>query len=120
MPESWHPQRPLPVTLVAVIYILSGAVGLVYHAAHPAWDPEFLWVEVLRLAAVVAGVFMLRGRDWARWCAVAWMAYHVVLGAFHDVAQFAVHAVFLVILAWCLFRPASARYFRPPRADAHQ
>ena len=35
--------------------------------------------------AIVCGVFLLRGHNWARWLALAWIAFHVVLSAFHAI-----------------------------------
>ena len=67
----------------------------------------------VRLLAIVCGVFLLRGRDWARWLAMAWIAFHVGLSYFHSTAQMAFHAVVLVIFAVVLFQPAANRYFAP-------
>ena len=47
---------------------------------------EFVGITVIGVAAVVAGVFMLRGRNWARWLALAWMASHVAISVFHPLA----------------------------------
>jgi len=42
----------------------------VYHLAefkaHP-FQNDILWVSLVRLLAIVGGVFMLRGHNWARW-----------------------------------------------------
>jgi hypothetical protein len=104
------------VTVLAWVYIVAGAAGIVYHAAEfqvkPPFHHEFLWVELLRAVAIVCGVFMLRGSNWARWLALAWIAYHVVLSAFHSAGELALHAVFCAVIAYFLFRPSSARYFR--------
>lgn len=68
-------------------------------------------VHLVRLASVVAGVFMLRGHNWARWLLVAWMAFHIVLSALHSALQLLIHvAIFSVILFFIFRRPASA-YF---------
>ena len=75
---------------------------------------DVLWVELVRLLAVVCGAFILRGHDWARWVALAWMGFHVVVSAFHAWPQLAIHVLFLVVIAWFLCRPDAARYFRPP------
>jgi len=56
-------------------------------------------------------VFILRGHNWARWLALAWMTYHVVLSAFHTVPELLMHAVFLVILTYFLFGAAANRHF---------
>ncbi|MBV8819577.1 MAG: hypothetical protein JO022_14550 [Acidobacteriaceae bacterium] len=107
-------KRPLSVTVIALVYIAVGAIGFAYHwneALAARWDG--VGIEAIRLLAIVCGVFLLRGHNWARWVAVAWMAFHVVVGALHGVGQFAVHALFCAVIAWCVFSPASARFFRP-------
>ena len=43
------------------------------------------YVHLSRLLQIVAGVFMLYGRNWARWLLVAWIAFHIVVGALHSV-----------------------------------
>jgi len=114
-------KRPLPVTILACVYIAMGAVGFVYHLpelhANNALQFDGVWIELVRLLAVVAGVFMLRGQDWARWLALAWIAFHVVVGALHSVQQFAIHALFCAVIAWFLFRPEATRFFRGVRTD---
>jgi hypothetical protein len=39
-------------------------------------------IEFTELLALIAGIFRLRRHDWARWLALAWMAFHVKLTAF--------------------------------------
>jgi hypothetical protein len=106
--------------MIGCLYIAMGAIGFAYHftelLAGGAFHSDVLWVELIRVAAMVFGAFLLRGHNWARWAALGWMAFHVVVGAFHDWLQFALHGVFLVLIAWLLFRPAAARYFCERRA----
>ena len=97
--------RPLAVTILAWLYVAVGAGGLVSHLA------DGVWVELVEIAAVIAGAFMLRGQNWARWLALAWMAFHVILSAFHAFREVAIHCLFLAVIAWILFRPEAARYF---------
>jgi hypothetical protein len=107
--------RPLAVTLIAWVYIVMGAVGFVYHARElmPPISRDSLLVEPVRLIAIVCGIYLLRGRNWARWLTVVWMAYHVVLSLFHSADQVAVHSVFLAAIAYLLFfRPEANRFFR--------
>lgn len=109
-------KRPLPVTIIASVYIVMGAIGFAYHwkefeASH-AFQGDILWVELIRLVAIVSGIFMLRGHNWARWIALAWIAFHVLLSAFHGWPELAVHCLFCAVIAWLLFRPDSGRYFR--------
>jgi hypothetical protein len=104
---------PLPIVVVAVLYLAVGVIGSVYHfRSLLAWQQGSVWAESTELLAVIAGVFLLRGHNWARWLAVAWMAFHVVLSMFHSYAQAAVHAAFLALIVWALFSSAAAQYFR--------
>ena len=88
-------KRPVSITLLAVLLIATGFLGLVYHARdinlqHPLQN-DTLWVELIRVLAIVAGIFMLRGHNWARWLALAWIAFHVVISFWHSWSQVAVH-----------------------------
>ena len=109
-------KRPLLVTIVAWLYIAMGAIGFVYHAAEfrtgGVFQYDVFWIELVRLLAVVCGVFMLRGANWARWVAVAWMGFHVVVSIFHERIQFVVHCLFFVVIAWLLFRRPATEYFK--------
>jgi len=108
------------VTILGCVYIGVGAIGFVYHLteflARGTSRYEDVWVELVRFLAIVSGVFMLRGQNWARWLALAWIAFHVVLSAFHSVSEFAVHCLFFAVIAWFLLRPEAARYFRGLRS----
>lgn len=112
-------KRPLSVTIIGCIFIAAGAVGLVYHLRefkHPPAD--LLWVSVVRLLAIVGGVFVLGGRNWARWLTLIWMAYHVVLSAFHSRSEFIMHGVLLLVIAYFLSRANAVEYFRGPNVEA--
>ncbi len=108
-------KRPLSVTVLAAVYIAVGAIGFVAHfsefQARDAFRNDAVWIELTEFLAIVCGVFMLRARNWARWLALAWIAFHVVL-SFHAFREFAVHCLFCAVIAWVLFRPEAARYFR--------
>jgi hypothetical protein len=113
-------QRPLSVTVIAWLFIVAGTVGLVYHATEFKIDGPFQYELVLvcliRLFAIVCGVFLLRGRDWARWGILIWIAYHVVLSAFHPLSELVMHSLLFVVVAWFLLRPRASAYFRGGRA----
>ncbi len=109
-------KRPLAVIAVACMYLVVGSIGAVYHfneaLAHPhvgLWDD--IWVELTEALAIVAGAWMLQGRNWARWLALAWMAFHVILSAFGPVRELAIHTVICALIAWILFLPVSRQYF---------
>lgn len=115
-------KRPLSVTIIAWLYIVTGVVGLAYHATEfdvtrPFAD-DGLWILLVRLLAVVAGAFMLRGRNWARWLAIVWMAWHVGLSLFHPVSELIMHSILLVVFAFLLFRSSASAYFRAVKTKA--
>ena len=95
--------RPASVTLIACVYILIGVIGFAYHftefkAPHP-FQSEMVRIELVRLAAIVCGAYLLRHQDWARWLALAWIAFHVILSAFHSWPEFAIHSLFCGVIA---------------------
>ena len=47
---------------------------------------------VTELVGLLAGIFMLRGHNWARWLAVAWMAFHVAI-SFPEISKLAIHSL---------------------------
>ena len=105
--------RPLSVAIIGWLYIAVGAITFTYEfrSGHPFQD-DMVWAELVRLIAVVSGVYLLRGHNWARWAALAWIAYHVILSAFHSMFELAVHALLCAAFAYFLLRPRATRYFR--------
>jgi hypothetical protein len=103
-------KRPWSIIVVSVVFVVAGVVGIVYHL--PEWrhapGPVEFWAVVVRLLAIVCGVFLFLGKHWARWLAVLWLAYHVVLSAFHSAGQTVFHLVLLVVIAWVLFSRGSS------------
>jgi hypothetical protein len=95
-------------------------MGIAYHL--PDFSPqhpfgyENLWILLLRIAAIVAGAFMLRGRNWARWLALVWIAFHLILSFFHSVGEVVIHGLVLAVFGWLLFRPDARAYFSPTAA----
>lgn len=109
-------RRPLPVSVISWVYVAAGVLGLGVHASERstpgAFQADAIWSVLVALLAIAAGVYMLRSRNWARWLAIAWMAFHVLLSAFHSARQLAVHAVMLALFAYFLFQPKATEYFR--------
>ena len=110
-------KRPLPVTIVAWLLIVAGVLNFAFHFApilppHP-FQPENLWILLLELLAIVFGAFMLRGRNWARWLALAWVAFHVYVAFLHSLSEALIHALIFLLIAYVLFRPESRAWFRP-------
>jgi hypothetical protein len=106
--------RPLSVTVIALLYLAVGTVGFIAHFPFGAFHREDIWIELVEVAAVVAGMFLLRGQEWARWLTLAWMALHVILSV-QEYPKLAVHCLFFAVIAWCLLRREATRYFRGPR-----
>jgi hypothetical protein len=109
-------KRPISVTVIAALLIVVGLVALVADftdlgsfSAHPY---ETVLIPLVHLFAIVAGAFLLLGRNWARWLAVAWMVLHVAISYGHPLTPFIMHSVFLVIITYFLFRSDARAYFR--------
>jgi hypothetical protein len=114
-------KRPISVTVLAILYVAIGTAGFLLHFPHlveqHAFQQEDLWIEMTEAVAILSGAFLLRGKDWARWLALAWMAFHVVL-SIHDYSKFAIHCLFFAVIAWYLLRREAGRYFRSAQEDA--
>jgi hypothetical protein len=112
--ETAYHRRPLSITILAWIYIAVGTIGAAAHfGGFPGPHYDVLEAELTEMGAVFSGAFLLLGRNWARWVALGWIGFHVVLSAFDKrLSEFAVHCVFCAAIAWLLRRPASARYFK--------
>src|SRR4030095_12881758 len=121
--SSMH-KRPLSITIVAWVFIIVGSVGLasgLFSVGRVAMISgssgldrhdfvDAALVTVSGLIATIGGAALLHGFRWARWVLVAWMAAHVVISMLHSIFEVAIHALFLLVLIYILFRPhASVR-----------
>jgi len=117
-------KRPLSITVISWLFVAVGAIGLAYHATEfktgRPFQSDVLWVCLVRLLAILSGVFMLRGSNWARWLLVVWMVYHIILSAFHSLSELVMHLLLFSVVAWFLFRPQASAYFRGARNGSHQ
>ena len=115
-------ERPRSVTAIGCIFIVAGVIGLAYHGAEfkaqRPFDYDIVWVLLVRLLAILGGVFLLRGSDWARWLLLIWIAYHVILSAFHSMFEVIMHGLLFAVIAYFLYRPRVSAYFRDSRAGA--
>jgi hypothetical protein len=114
-------KRPLSITVIGWVFIAVGSIALGYHLqpqhtaefrAHPSLENELIWVCLVRVLAIVSGVFMLRGWNWARWLLVMWLAYHVALSALHSVFEVVVHGLLFGVIVYFLFRTPANAFFR--------
>jgi hypothetical protein len=106
-------QRPISVTIIACLYLAVGAIAFVYHFRELlSLQRDSFSVELTEFLAVVCGAFMLRGHNWARWLALAWIVFHVILSIVTSDHGLVVHGLLCAVIAWILFRPEASRYFR--------
>lgn len=123
--------RPRSITVIAWIFVAAGVVGLLndlwplltsgaaaqlaklksdgFADLGPAWTT--------RLLAIVGGIWLLRGRDWARWLLVLWMVFHIVLSLFESWEKLLVHCVIFLPILYFLFRNTAQVYFRTAKGS---
>jgi len=109
-------RRPIAVTVVAWLLIAAGIFGFAVHLrellAQKIVHFEDLWIPIVGFLPTAAGAFILLGRNWARWLALAWMAFHVAISFFDSLQKVAVHVLLLALIAYSLFRRDSQAYFQ--------
>lgn len=106
-------KRPIPVIIVSTLFILVGCVGFAYHVKELSGKPhETIWVLLVEILAVSCGILLLFKINWARWLAIAWLLYHVIISALNSTSEMIAHIVYLVIISVLLFLPASSAYFK--------
>jgi hypothetical protein len=115
-------KRPYEVTVIGILFILIGLAASAYHL-HKLGLPQAarganIWIFAVELIIIITGVFILRGQNWARWLAVAWMAFHVAISFLNSMNQVAFHAALFAIFAYFLFRSESSPYFRRESRNA--
>src|SRR5678816_4132392 len=96
--------RPRSVTIISWIFIIFGSVALLSGVVRGAELKSHWYVHLSRLLQIVAGVFMLYGRNWARWLLVAWIAFHIVVSALHSVLFLLMHVAIFSVILFFVFR----------------
>lgn len=113
-------QRPIAVTVIAWLLIAVGIFGFGFHLKELFLERSFHWedlsVPMVNLLACALGFFILKGHNWARWLAVAWMAFHVAISLFESLERTAMHLLLLGLIAYALFRRDAKVYFERPQA----
>lgn len=110
-------KRPFSVTFLGYLFILVGVGALVFHLVRGSLDYWMLLIAFVEIVAIVAGVFLLKGRNWARWLLLFWIAFHVIASALNSLSASAPHLLLLVAVAYFLFTPPDSRYFGSARAE---
>lgn len=110
-------RRPIALTVVSWLVIAAGVFGLARGIAgtrtlHP-FPIDLIWILILDATWIVCGIYMLRGRNWARWLTLLWMAGHVAIVALYLPMMMAAHVVIFAMIAYLLvFREDVRTYFR--------
>ncbi|HKG60490.1 MAG TPA: hypothetical protein VKB05_12085 [Pyrinomonadaceae bacterium] len=108
------PQRPRSITIISWLFILFGSVALI--SGFITTDLKSHWyVHLSRLLQIVAGVFMLYGRNWARWLLVAWIAFHIIISALHSVLLLLMHVAIFSVILFFVFRRQASAFFNAER-----
>jgi hypothetical protein len=114
-------KRPLAVIIIGFVFIATGVLALAYHLSqyhgHHPFQFDIVEIAIVEILAIVAGAFLLRGSNWARWLAIAWIGAHVILSVFHPLRELAVHGLLFVIITYFLVRPEANRFFRSARTE---
>ena len=114
------PRRPIAsVIAVGVLFLALGVLDIARGLAplierrgtlHLASDD--LLVLAIGIVALVAGFYVLRGRNWARWVLAGWMVVHVVISA-GELPALGAHLAIFGLLTFVLFRPGASSSFSP-------
>ena len=108
-------KRPFAITVLSWLFIALGLVSLgmdVRYVTQHGWGLDEALIFPVHGLAVVAGAFMLRGADCARWLTVLWVAFHVVITALNAWQNVAFHAILFVGITYLLFRADARVWFR--------
>ncbi|HEX4757780.1 MAG TPA: hypothetical protein VH308_07350 [Terracidiphilus sp.] len=112
-------KRPVSILILSCLYIAVGVIGFAYYFPElMAYRQDAVWIELTEALAILAGLFMLLGHNWARWLALVWMAFHVAI-SFPVLRQIAMHSMIFTVIAWLLLRPGAGRYFAGRKLGAH-
>jgi uncharacterized membrane protein len=105
-------KRPIPVTILGCLFIVVGVVGLAYHLSERPLDRWVALIAIIEIIAIVGGVFLLKGRNWARWLMIGWLGFHVVVSALHSLSECIAHAVLFLVVAYFLLTAPDSQYFQ--------
>jgi hypothetical protein len=121
-------KRPLSITVISWIFIAFGGIALLTNLiplADPSAAPrmaehrfEFWLISVIQFIALICGVFMLYGFNWARWLLVVWVGYHIILSVRHSPLELLMHSLLFAVVLYFVFRSQASAYFRGDRSAA--
>ena len=109
-------KRPLAVLIIGCLFIVVGLASAGFHLVQGPLDRWSVPIALIGVVAIVGGIFLIigrgKGRGWARWLVLGWMAFHVLVSAFHSLQETIVHFVMLLVIAYFLLTPPASKYFR--------
>ena len=111
-------KRPWRITFIAWLFVVAGLADIGFSLSGVRQQPfhyDSLWPLALGAVAILCGFWLLRGSNWSRWLAVAWLAFHVIVASLGSAQKLVVHGLLLAVIAYFLFRQEAAAYFRPAR-----
>lgn len=107
-------QRPRSITIISWIFIVFGTIALLSGVVRGGDLVSHWYVHLSRFLQIVAGVFMLYGRNWARWLLVAWITFHIIISALHSVFFLLMHVAIFSVILFFVFRRSASAYFLAP------
>lgn len=110
-------KRPFAVAFLGWLFIFVGLAALLYHLIKGRLDLWMLPIVLFEMIAVVAGVFLLKGRNWARWLLLVWIAFHVIAMSLNSLSSSVPHLLLLIVVGYFLFTPPDSKYFGSARAE---
>lgn len=107
---------PKSVLAIGMLFVGIGLLDLYWGLAPllgvtARWKGDALEVFGIGVAALVGGLWTLKGCNWARWLLAVWMVLHIALSASQP-STVVIHAVIFAIVIATLFNPTASHYFR--------
>lgn len=104
-------KRPFSVAFLGWLFIVVGLAALCYHLVKGSLDFWMIPIALFELTGILAGIFLLKARNWARWLVLIWLAFHVVGRALDSLSSSVPHLLLLIAVGYFLFTQPDSRYF---------
>ena len=108
---------PFAVVFLGCLFVVAGGAGLVYQFGEPFTWPWSAVIAAISILAIVGGIFLIKGRNWARWTLIGWLAFHVFVSAFHSVSNALAHLTLLLVIGYVLLTQPVSGYFIEARGS---
>ncbi|MEO8560996.1 MAG: hypothetical protein ABI601_02910 [bacterium] len=95
---------------LGVLDVYRGVAPLFASASPSHLAGDDVQVLAIGIAALIGGIFVLRGRNWARWLLAGWMVLHVAISIGQPTALVA-HLVIFGFVTFLLFRSSASAHF---------